>query len=701
MGKLLPLREDLLIEETPTIVNNQVTFLITDALKNQYYRINEITLKILNYWHLLSASEIINAIKAHDHIQISESTIKETQDFLIANELIIIDSEQGAKLLANRKKEKGNKGPWFYLKNYLFFKVNLVRPDSFIKKTLPFVRFIYKPYYWWFLGLLLFFSLSAIMPRKTAFLDGFFTPSTATQAVYLIFATLIIKIFHELGHAYTTRKLNCQVGAFGIALIILFPVLFTDTKNTWKLKNPYQRLQIDLSGLLSEIHIMIWCLFLWLVIDSEMAKQLITHIVFVGLISTLLINGNPLIRFDGYYALSNFLKIDNLQIQSYALATWKLRKMFLGLNLKKPFEVGSQKEKIMIFYALFAWCYRLVLYLSIAAVIYAFFFKTLGILLAILEIILLVIRPLAKELFLYYKNFKQTPFNRQKLIFISSLSGLFLLLVIPWSSTIIIPAVLIFDHRQDIYVSSDAFSHHLITSAEFVKKGQNIANLSSDNLAFKKDLLLEKRIQLMDKISLDKKTNQSHYKEKDGFDLNQVIHQIHNVDKEIKRLNIKSPIDGLVINHKAYLQNNLWYKKGDLLFSVIKPNSMIVYAYFPEYDLKRIEALKPDAYFLSNLTSMPAIAIKLKEKSLNSVNQLTSLYLSSQYGGPIATDKAKEEPNELKIKNSYFPITFNLEAPLPFYVEQRGVVIASVKRQSLIHRFYQKISALFISESAL
>src|SRR5690606_32070695 len=113
---------------------------------------------------------------------------------------------------------------------------------------------------------------------------------------------------------------------------------------------------------------------------------------------SLVINLNPFMRFDGYYILSDLLGVKNLQQRSFALGKWKLRETLFRLNLPPPEVLDKSLISKLVIYAWGVWIYRFFLFLGIALLVYHFFFKVLGIILFIVEILWFIVLPIAKEL---------------------------------------------------------------------------------------------------------------------------------------------------------------------------------------------------------------------------------------------------------------------------------------------------------------
>lgn len=549
------------------------------------------------------------------------------------------------------------------------------------------------------LGLFLFSTIS-LLPQLPVLVGQLKNITSLQGIVLLFFAMVFLKACHELGHAYACRYYGCKVSSFGIAIILLFPILYTDTKSAWKLTDSKKRLIIDCSGVISEINVVIWCLLWWQLVDSEITKQCLAYVITLGLLSSLLINANPLMRFDGYYAFSNFLEVDNLQQKSNELAIWQIRKLLLGIKIPKPYVLSNIKKNIVIIFAIATWIYRFFLYLGIAIVIYKFTFKLLGVLLFIVEIYLLIIKPVYKEIVFFSSTLWGESMNRNRYIFLSVILGIVAMLIIPWSTTLTVPAVMVFNQQQSIYTPDNGYITKLINKNSHVLNKQLITQLISPDLNFELKMAGQEVKYLKKKIAQDKKNNLISYEESDLFDLDKAINIYDNLSEQINQLEIYADIDGISKNYAMFLKKDNWSSKNDYLFKLINQQQWQIKAYLPEYELERVAYVK-NPYFISDVPSQAVIRLTFLSKGLDSEKNLDEPYLSSQFSGPIATYEQRDETaKNFELIDSYYPLYFKVINKPNIRYEQRGVVVMEVQRKSILARLYQKAVSMLIKESS-
>lgn len=699
MSSLLPtLRNDLTLQGKPTLIDGHQYYLLFDPLKNNYLRIDEITMLILSHWQLAMPEKIIDAIYQNHGLHISKSQIEETLKFLTKHELVMASSDNYIESLKQRAKKKVGATFQGFFQQFIFIKISLCRPDKFIQKLLPYFIFMFNANYWRFMAML-FLIMFSIMLNERSYFYGLLDNLDSFKSLMMIAVGMsILKVVHELGHAFATRFFDCEVGSMGVAFILFFPILYTDTKASWKLSNPKHRLLIDCAGMLFEINFVIWCMVWWHLSDSIFLKQGLAYLIGIGLVSTIFINANPLIKFDGYYAFSSFLNTDNLQQKSFELTLGLLKEKLLGLPHKSAHMEGLKKI-ILITFSIFVWIYRFFLYFGIAVFFYYKSFKALGIALFFTEIILFILKPLCSELKIYGKTIMTAPFNKNFLPFYGiCLFGLFFLFY-PWSTTLSIPAVLQFATKQDIYAIDTGFIVSVPNQHQIVNKNEIISQLDSPTLQYyqQKGKLELDYIKL--KISSEQKNDVSNYLESEFYDYLQVQQQLKTTQQQITALSMKSPLTGVVANRLPILEKQQNINKDDFLFSVIQTNNFKISAFMPEYDLQRITFIE-NPIFLSDNPNQPPLPLTFVNRSSAAIKNLPSPYLASSFKGPIPIYEAQHNFTEFVVKDSYFPLTFSVSAAVILPFEQRGYVIMTVKKQSLASRLYTKLVALIIKESS-
>ena len=281
--------------------------------------------------------------------------------------------------------------------HYLFFQIPLLRPDRFLRATLPFVNWLYSRTVAWAIGGIGLIGLYLVSRQWNTFVATALHFFTLRGLALYILCLAFVKIFHELGHAYTAMRYGCRVPTIGIAMVVMVPMLYSDTSDAWKLTSRRQRAAIGAAGMVVECALAALAIFAWNFLEDGMARSLVFIVATTSLMVGAAINLSPLMRFDGYYVLSDWLGIPNLQDRAFAFGRWQLRRLLFGLDRPMPEPVNAARRRFFICFAWAVWAYRFVIFLGIALMVYHYFFKLLGLILFAIEIGWFIVFPLVRR----------------------------------------------------------------------------------------------------------------------------------------------------------------------------------------------------------------------------------------------------------------------------------------------------------------
>lgn len=221
---------------------------------------------------------------------------------------IAADSAQ----LFERFKKRRQRETRAKLLSIMFMRIPLLDPDRFLVRTLPLVgKFIGV------FGALLWFGVVGMALKVV--IDNFDAAMEQTQSILspnnlflLYLGMVIVKTLHEFGHAYFCRKYGGEVHRMGIMLLVFTPIPFVDATSSWGFRSRWKRILVAAAGMIVEVFVAAIAVFIWARTGTGVWHNLAYNMMFVASVSTLLFNINPLLRFDGYYILSDLLEIPNL-----------------------------------------------------------------------------------------------------------------------------------------------------------------------------------------------------------------------------------------------------------------------------------------------------------------------------------------------------------------------------------------------------
>ena len=316
------LREDLELIKGNSREDGSPGWLLYDALRNKYFTIGIAAFRLIRNWKSGEDISKFNEWINKKGLKINLEEIKSFISFLTNNNLIIQPKGQNITNLLFQKNSQKKNWLMYLIHSYLFFKVPLFKPDEWLGKTLKYTIPYASKQYRYIIYLIGFIGICLVVQQFEDFLTTFMYFFSIKGLLFYAITLIAVKILHELGHAYVAKYYGCQVSSIGIAFLVFFPFLYTDTTNAWRLRNHNERLLINFAGILTELHLALIATFVWAVVPDGAIKSIAFFVATTSWISSLTINVSPFMRFDGYYIFSDWLKAENLQPRAFALARW-------------------------------------------------------------------------------------------------------------------------------------------------------------------------------------------------------------------------------------------------------------------------------------------------------------------------------------------------------------------------------------------
>ncbi|MGA1939950.1 HlyD family efflux transporter periplasmic adaptor subunit [Arcobacter sp. YIC-310] len=695
--KLPFIREELQLLEAGISENGEKNWLIFDPIQERYFNISYDTFKLISLWQSNEEIKIFLEILKKNDYDIDEENLFIFIDYLKKNNLLKTNTKDDISFLYSSYNQGKTSTLKWLLKNYLFIRIPLFKCDKFLEKNLKKVEFFYTNFYSSIILFLGFIGVLLALRDYEEFINTFSYLFSYEGMFYYLLSVIFVKSLHELGHAFTAKRNKVRVPTMGVAFLVLFPVLYTDTTNSWRLKSKKKRLQIVLAGVKVELYLALICIFLWSFLPDGIFKTIAFVVATTSLVTSLLINISPFLRFDGYYVLSDITNTKNLQPRAFAMSRWFLRRYILGSNEKVPEYLPLSKQRFFIIYGIATWIYRFFLFLGIAILVYYFTFKVLGIILFIVEIIWFIILPIYNELKIWFKKINEVSFNMRNIVSLIIFIGFVFLLIYPWNTKINMPSVLEAKDYSQIYSPIKAKVEKIyIKNKEKVNKGDLLIKLHSFENEYKlKQILLKKQLV---KVKLNKMAGNKEFLE-NRFILEEELLRLTKQEKALnkisKSLEIRAPFSGIV-SKNFQLHEGLWINPKNALLNIYNPNSFEIIAYCKEEDYSYIKNKAKGKFIFDNYAKN--IDVKFVKVSNISSSFIYHKALSSLYGGDIAVSKTKE--NTLRAEKSYYKVyakALNLEKDYDFM--QKGVLVVEAKPQSIIKKAYIKVLSILIRES--
>jgi putative peptide zinc metalloprotease protein len=206
----------------------------------------------------------------------------------------------------------------------------------------------------------------------------------------------VAKLIHEFGHGLAVKAKGGEVHEMGIMLLIFMPLPYVDASASIAFREKRERMLVGASGMLSELFIAALAMFVWVNVEPGVVRALAYNVMVIAGVSTLVFNANPLLRFDGYYIVSDLLEIPNLGQRANAYLGYLVRRYALRVKSAVPPDAAPGERPWFVFYSIASFVYRMFVMVSIVLLLAEQYF-VVGVLLALWSLYTMLVQPLAKR----------------------------------------------------------------------------------------------------------------------------------------------------------------------------------------------------------------------------------------------------------------------------------------------------------------
>ena len=378
-------------------------WVIKDPLTLKYFRFEEEEFRLLE---MLDGETSPDQIKRRFDFQFAPQkiTMQELYQFvgmLFRSSLLVSDSpNQGIEL--KKRSDKANAAGWKQkLTNILSIRFRGFDPDRMLSAMNPFTAWFFTwPVFIAMLMLgigavgLIFAQFDTFQAKLPSFQEFF----EAKNWFWLALVMAMTKVAHEFGHGLACKRFGGQCHEAGVMLLVLTPCLYMNVSDSWLLKSKWQRAFIAAAGMYVELIIASIAVFIWWFSQPGMINQLALNVIFVSSVSTLLFNANPLLRYDGYYILSDLLEIPNLRSKATTILQRFFGRHLLGMEASPDPFLPRRHQWLFALYSVAAALYRWVITFSIFWFVYRvlepYGFKVVGQMIAMIALYGLIGMPL-------------------------------------------------------------------------------------------------------------------------------------------------------------------------------------------------------------------------------------------------------------------------------------------------------------------
>lgn len=644
-------------------LRKQISYLLTDGLRGRIHRLNPQAYAFVGRCNgMHSVQAIWDSLLEADPDQVP------TQDEVIAlliqlNQRGLLQCEQTPdveQLFRDDFRERRQNR--LQAMNPLAFRVALMNPNGILKRldALGPLIFNTRMLLVW-LALVAFALLTAAThwPALKAHASlWLLTP----QGIFLAWlAYPLVKAIHEFAHGLAIRRWGGEVNKAGITLMVLTPIPFVDASAASEFRDAHRRFTVSAAGIMAELTLAALAVLLWSQIQPGLIRDLALIVATIGGVSTLFFNGNPLLRFDGYYMLSDAIQVPNLYARSGLY--WRYLLLRHGLRLKdaQPPQTATGERAWLIAYGPLSWLYRVALTVIIVSWVGSWS-PALATLVGLYSLWGLFGSP-AKNLWHSLRRTQSPPDARRraKVAMAAWASGLFILLgLIPMPFATVTQGVVWIPENAQIRAESGGFiSAFTARDGDIVAAGERLLVLSDPELLIEAARLRSEtlrmeteqyRLMLTDPVAAADL----------GEQLRRLASDLADVEDRIAGLEIRAGVAGrLSMPNQSDIEGS-YVPKGRVMGHIVNNEPAIVRV---AVDQGAAAIVSTDTRAITvRLSEAPGQTLDatLKSNIVGTSNRLPSAALADRSNGPHVVD-----PSDPEFRTSREPVfVFDLALPI-------------------------------------
>jgi putative peptide zinc metalloprotease protein len=674
-------------------------YVLRDPISGQTHRLSRVAYQFVGRIDgKRSVNEIFDDLSDELGVEApSQSDIVKLMTQLHGADLLKTDTVPDAYELVDRQDRRLRSKLLGYVKSPFALRIPLVNPDRFLDATAgAIVPLFGRVGLACWLVLVVAGGIVAAMNLTGIAGDGADRLLAYNNLGVLALSYVLVKLLHELGHGYAVKAYGGEVREMGVMLLVFFPVPYVDASAATALRSKWKRATVGAAGVAVELALAAVAVFGWVLAEPGLVRAFCLNVMLIGGISTLLFNGNPLLRFDGYYVLSDLIEIPNLAQKSNKYLAYLVERYLFGVRASQPQAADLRQRIWYLLYGPASYVYRLVVMAGLALIIGSRFF-VVGIILALWAVATGVAAPIGKGISTILTAPRLRRSRGRAVLVTASVTGLLVLFAwaVPLPSHVTTEGIVWLPEGSTVTARTDGFVEAVLARpGDRVRAGQTLVRMADPDWASKRRVIEAKVEELQAQYVAVRFDNRA---EAQVVALEREREQAE-LDREAARQRdgtLVSPRDGVFVYPDAEGAAGRFVREGTVIGYVIPPTTGTLRILVAQADIdlarNRIESISvrlaehPDTAFQARIVrEVPAAASELPSKALGLGG-----------GGNFLTDPS--DPKGLKSLQRLFQFDIALADP-PARIGYGGTALVRLQLQwePLGTRIYRRVRQLFL-----
>lgn len=586
------LRSELVF--TPQRYGSDVCYVVEDPVSSKFYRVG------IREYELLcrldgrqTVGEVLATVVHEGADSLTESEGLSIFSWLLQTGLLETErSPTGAPGPAVLRSRPAPVKPW----NPIYLRLPLVHPDRWFEAARPWLSWLisWPAFALWALVVgVACVQLVQEWPRWSAASSGILAPG---NWLWLLVCWVLLKFVHELAHGIACKRFGGTVREMGLYFVLFSPLAYVDVTSSWRFRSAWQRIFTAAAGMYAELFVAALALLVWSRTEPGLLNHVCHNLVIMASLTTILFNANPLMRYDGYFVLTDMLGIPNLSQRGQLHVRNLMRRWLVGIAAERPVH-WSGKEILICFYGWMAGVWRVTVSVSILIAAAALFHGA-GIILAVAALLLWVVVPTLEFLRTFVGRRSRPapaqPVSRARLVATTLILGPLLALFLfatPWPLSVRAPAVVEFAPHSVVRTASDGFVREVfVRDHQLVESGQPLARLVNDQLELERhDLQLQIRQSEL-RCRIYQRSNELAAYQAEQQKLRSLELKLAERQGQVDALTIRAPLAGMVTRRDLDTIVGTFLKAGSEILSIGDPTKKELRVAVAQDDLEHFTA---------------------------------------------------------------------------------------------------------------
>lgn len=592
-------------------------------------------------------------VNNHPHDAPSREEVIQLLSQLHMSNLLYSLQQSDNEAIVKRYKAQKKKEFMGKLASFLFLRIPLFNPDALLNRARPLVMAMTGWIAFWIWLLVLTAGAWVAFEHRSELMDQTQGVLSVSNLPWLYVCLAGLKLFHEAGHAFVCKRFGGEVRTVGVMFLLFTPLPYVDASSSWGFANHWHRIYVTFAGMAVEFFFAAAGALVWAYTGPGLIHSLAFNVMLIGSVSSLLFNGNPLLRFDAYYMLSDYVQIPNLYQKAQQQWRYFGDRYLLGTVGAQSKATDHKEWTWLTAYGLLSFAYLMLITFGITLFLMDQWLP-LGLVVLAMTLYSRFLVPLGQ--LIRHLRSNATQGNRQRAVGVVSFIALVLFVlvtVVPFPSAYRAQGIVKATHASNVYVQTTGRLEQLLVShGERVRAGQLLARFSNTDLEAEmlqtESALQEAQAQIRQALHLSSPDVTALQDKAEALQLRQL-----NLQEQARLLEVRASQDGEWVSPELHEQVRSWIQRGQTLGEVVDTRGFRFLAVMPQ---EQADIVFKNQFVSAQLRLSGQADISLTLPQVNIIpfqsDKLPSTALGWMGGGDIAVQT--QDTSGAKAMESFF-----------------------------------------------